>query len=223
MQMTARRRGGYVRWMRVRKFGHACVRFEDADRFLVIDPGTYTEPEALTGATGVLVTHEHADHADLDQLEAACRADPALTVHGPAGWADSARGRLGDAVMGVASGDAFEAAGFGVRAVGGEHAEIIDGLPGCPNLGYLVAGAYHPGDSLFVPEEDVETLLVPVSGPWLKHRDAIELMRAIRPARAFPIHDSMLSDLGLANVDAWLEGEGRADYRRIPPREAVDL
>jgi L-ascorbate metabolism protein UlaG (beta-lactamase superfamily) len=209
--------------MQLTKYGHACVRLTDGDSALVIDPGTYTEAAALTGATAVLVSHEHADHADLDQLAAACANDAALTVHGPAAWAESARARLGDAVVGVAVGDRFSAAGFDVRAVGGLHAEIIDGLPGCPNLGYLVDGVYHPGDSLFVPDEEVETLLVPSSGPWLKHREAIEFLRAIRPARAFPIHDALLSDLGLANIDAWLEGEGGADYARIPRGGSVTL
>jgi L-ascorbate metabolism protein UlaG (beta-lactamase superfamily) len=209
--------------MRLTKFGHACVRLEHEGRRLVIDPGTYTEPESLDGADAILVSHEHEDHADVDQIAAACAGNPGLTVHGPTGWADTVRGRLGDAVIGVGSGDAFEAAGFSVRAVGGRHAEIIDGLPGCPNLGYVVEGIYHPGDSLFVPDEDVEVLLVPVSGPWLKHRDAIELMRAIRPTRAIPIHDSMLSDLGLANVDAWLEGEGGADYTRVAPGATVTV
>ena len=202
--------------MRLTKFGHACVRLEKDGRRLVIDPGTYTEAAALAGADAVLVSHEHEDHADVDQIAAACAANPQLTVHGPTAWADTLRARLGDAVIGVAPEDTFEAAGFGVRAVGGRHAEIIDGLPGCPNLGYVVDGIYHPGDSLFVPDAEVEVLLVPVSGPWLKHRDAIELLRAIRPARAVPIHDAMLSELGLANVDAWLEGEGGADYTRVP-------
>jgi L-ascorbate metabolism protein UlaG (beta-lactamase superfamily) len=209
--------------MRLTKLGHACVRVEDGDRVLVIDPGTYTEPEALHGATAVLVTHEHADHVDLDRLESACTADPALTVHGPSAWAAGVAGRLGDGVAGVDPGDTFTAAGFGVRALGGQHAEIIDGLPGCANLAYLVDGLYHPGDSLFVPDEQVDTLLVPVSGPWLKHREAIEFMRAIRAPRAFPIHDAMLSDLGLANVDAWLEGQGDSEYARIPRGESVDL
>jgi L-ascorbate metabolism protein UlaG (beta-lactamase superfamily) len=159
--------------MRLTKFGHACVRLEDGDRRLVIDPGTYTEPEALAGADAVLVTHEHADHADTDKLEAACAANPGLTVHGPSSWADSVRDRLGDAVSGVSAGEDFTAAGFTVRAVGGKHAEIIDGLPGCPNLGYVVAGIYHPGDSYFVPAEPVEVLLVPASGPWTRHRDGI--------------------------------------------------
>lgn len=59
-------------------------------------------------------------------------------------------------------------AGFtGRAAVGGEQAEIIDGLPGRPNIGSVGDDVYHPGDSRFVPDETVETPLAPASGPWL--------------------------------------------------------
>ena len=208
--------------MRLTKFSHACVRLEDGDRRLVIDPGNYTDPEALAGATAVLVTHEHADHVDLDHLEAALAANPDLTVHGPSSWVESVRAQLGDALTGVTEGDAFTAAGFDVVAVGGKHAEIIDGLPDCANLGYVVAGIYHPGDSYFVPTEGVETLLVPANGPWTKHREAIEFVRAVRPARAFPIHDIGLSELGCSNFDAWM-GDEDPDYERIPLAGSVEL
>lgn len=205
--------------MRLRKFGHACVRIEDGDRVLVIDPGTLTEAEALSGATAVLITHEHADHIDGEKLGEARRDNPALTVFTHTALATT----LGDGVTAVAAGDTFTAAGFGVRAVGGEHAEIIDGLPGCPNLGFIVDGVYHPGDSLFVPDEAVETLLVPASGPWLKLGEAIQFVRAVRPARAFPIHDASLSAIGQQNFDGWLEGEHTTSYARIPLGESVDL
>jgi L-ascorbate metabolism protein UlaG (beta-lactamase superfamily) len=203
--------------MRLTKYGHACVRLEDGDRVLVIDPGTLSEMEALSGATAVLITHEHEDHVDVDKLEAARKTNPALTVHTHAALAAT----LGDGVTAVAAGDTFTAAGFTVRAVGGEHAEVIDGLPGCPNIGFVVEGVYHPGDSLFVPAEQVDTLLIPSSGPWLKHREAIEFARAVGPARAFPIHDAHQSEVGRDNFDRWLEGE--TDYARIPLGESVDL
>ena len=81
--------------------------------------------------------------------------------------------------------------------------------PGCTNVGFIVDGAvYHPGDSLFVPDGDIDTLLVPVSAPWLKLREAIEFVRAVGPHRAYPIHDASLSDIGQNNVDAWLGGKG---------------
>ncbi|MDH2427112.1 MBL fold metallo-hydrolase [Sphaerisporangium sp. TRM90804] len=205
--------------MRLTKYGHACVRLEAGDRVLVIDPGTLSETEALAGATAVLVTHEHEDHVDAGKLAAAREGNPALTVHTHAALAAT----LGDGVTAVAVGDTFTAAGFTVRAVGGAHAEIIDGLPGCPNLGFIVDGLYHPGDSLFVPAEPVETLLVPASGPWLKLGEAIEFVRAVRPARTFPIHDANLSDIGMDNFDGWLLEEDTTDYARIPLGGSVDL
>jgi L-ascorbate metabolism protein UlaG (beta-lactamase superfamily) len=205
--------------MLLTKHGHACVRIEDEGRVLVIDPGTLTDAAALAGATAVLITHEHEDHVDIDKLRAARQANPSLTIHA---HADLVAEFDEDAIP-VASGDIFISAGFTVRAVGGEHAEIIDGLPGCANLGFIVDGLYHPGDSFFVPAEAVDTLLVPCSGPWLKLGEAIEFTRAVRPARAFPIHDAHLSDIGLASFDWLLEAKGGAPYARIPVGESVTV
>ncbi|WP_144128231.1 MBL fold metallo-hydrolase [Catellatospora sichuanensis] len=205
--------------MRLTKYGHACVRIDNGDGALVIDPGVYSEPVSFDGVAAVLVTHEHADHVDLDLLRAARDRNPELTVYThPALSAE-----LGDGVQAVSPGDVFTAAGFTVRAVGGEHAEIIDGLPGCPNVGFVVDGVYHPGDSLFVPSEPVETLLIPAAGPWLKIGDAIRFARAVRPQRAFPIHDGVLNDLGLHQFDAWLGDEEGLGYTRIPLGESVAL
>jgi L-ascorbate metabolism protein UlaG (beta-lactamase superfamily) len=205
--------------MLLTKHGHACVRLEQDGRVLVIDPGTLTDAAALAGATAVLITHEHEDHVDVEKLRAAKLANPSLTIHAHADLV----AEFDEGAIPVASGDTFISAGFTVRAVGGEHAEIIDGLPGCVNLGFIVDGIYHPGDSFFVPEEAVDTLLVPSSGPWLKLSESIEFTRAVKPARAFPIHDAHLSDVGLATFDWLLEAKGGTAYSRIPVGESVTL
>ncbi len=54
--------------MRITKFGHACVRLEHDGRSIVLDPGMFTEPEAVDGAGAVLITHEHPDHYQPDLL-----------------------------------------------------------------------------------------------------------------------------------------------------------
>ena len=64
--------------MRLTKFGHACVRLEHDGVTLVIDPGTWTEREAVDGATAVLITHEHPDHYHPDHLLATDA--PVLTI-----------------------------------------------------------------------------------------------------------------------------------------------
>jgi L-ascorbate metabolism protein UlaG (beta-lactamase superfamily) len=207
--------------MRLIKYGHACVRLETDGRVLVIDPGTFSEAEALDSVSDVLVTHEHADHIDLAKLVAARELNPALRVYLPAKAAEQVP-ELGDAVVVVEAGQQFTAAGFTVDVVGGAHAEIYDGLPGCANVGFVVDGdVYHPGDSLFVPELPVTALLVPAAAPWLKLGEALDFVRAVKPVRAFPIHDAFLNDLGRGNFDGWMDFKGGTEYARVPLGESV--
>lgn len=197
--------------MRLTKYTHACVRLEHEGRVLVVDPGIWAEPEALDGVTDILVTHEHADHIDVERLKGLTGVNIYTNLDLTA--------QLGlPNVQAVLPGDDFSAAGFSVRAVGGKHADIIDGLPGCANIGFIIdESIYHPGDSLFVPKERVETLLVPASGPWLKFGEAIEFTRAIRPERAIAIHDVMLSDKGIGNFSGWMDAKSGTQYKHLSP------
>jgi L-ascorbate metabolism protein UlaG (beta-lactamase superfamily) len=198
--------------MRITKYTHACVRLDDGNGVLVIDPGTWSESTALIGADAVLVTHEHSDHIDVVRL-----AELGVPVYAPAG-ADIA----GLEVIPVSAGDAFTAAGFAVAAVGGRHAPIYGGQPDCPNLGYVVGeSVYHPGDSLHVPLESVETLLVPAQGSWLKMAEAIDFVKAVGPRRALAIHDAQINDRGLAAVNGWLAEETDNGYRYLAPGESL--
>lgn len=78
--------------MRFTKLVHACVRFEKDGAVLVVDPGVWSEPDALDGATAVLVTHEHFDHLDADRVRAALTGQPELTL-----WTNAAlAGQFGE-------------------------------------------------------------------------------------------------------------------------------
>ena len=209
--------------MRLTKYAHACVRLDKDEQSLIIDPGAFTERDLLAGTTAVLVTHEHFDHLDIELLKAAQEQFRELKIYSTHAIVEDlvSKGLTADA---VSVGDSFQAAGFTIDAVGGLHAEIFDGLPGCANVGFIVDSTlYHPGDALFVPDVEVETLLVPVSGPWLKLAEAISFTRVIRPRRAYPIHDALLSASGLAVTDSWMGRKGETDYSRIEPGESVDL
>ena len=207
--------------MRLTKYGHACVRLDLAGGSVVLDPGTYSPDVDLAGVADVLVTHEHADHIDVDRLVPLVR--DGLRLHTNADVAASLASDHGLEVHAVGPGETFTVAGVEVRVVGGEHAEIYNGLPGCANVGFVLAGLYHPGDALHVPEVEVATLLVPVSAPWLKLREALDFVRAVAPARAFPIHDAMFSDIGNAGVDRWMVQEGGTDYRRLTPGGSTEV
>jgi L-ascorbate metabolism protein UlaG (beta-lactamase superfamily) len=199
--------------MQLTKYTHACVRLEHDGRVLVIDPGVWSEPRALTGAGAVLVTHEHADHIDVLRLRGS-----GVPVYAPA---DAAIDGLD--YTPVRAGEEFTAAGFTVRAVGGRHAFIYKGEPDCANLAYLIDGAvYHPGDSLHVPDQPVETLLLPAQGGWMKLDEAIDFGRAVAATRSYAIHDAQLNERGLGSINAWF-GETVDGYQYLAPGESTDL
>ncbi|MDH6127125.1 MBL fold metallo-hydrolase [Kitasatospora sp. GP82] len=212
--------------MRLTKFGHACVRIEHEGATVVIDPGVFTEPEAVEGADAVLITHEHFDHFVEDRLRAAAEANPGLRI-----WANrSVAGQLaglGTRVTAVGEGDAFEIAGLGVSVHGEWHAVIHPEIPLVHNIGFLLDGrVFHPGDALTVPPRQVETLLMPIAGPWAKVSELIDYIREVGPRQALAVHEAVLSEAGQM-VHGRLLGEGGpgtgAEFRRLAAGEQLDL
>jgi L-ascorbate metabolism protein UlaG (beta-lactamase superfamily) len=196
----------------ITKFTHSCVRVEAGGTVLVIDPGAWSEPDALDGCDAVLVTHEHNDHVDVRKL-----ADRGLPVYGPAGAAID-----GLDVIGVSPGETFTAAGVKIRAVGGSHAPVYGTSSPCPNVGYIVDGLlYHPGDALHVPDGPVATLLVPMQASWLKTAEAIDFVRAIPHERCFGIHDGQVNERGIGATNAWLVNRASDSYRWLAPGQTA--
>ncbi len=209
--------------MRLTKFGHACVRIEHAGTTVVIDPGVFTEREALEGADAVLVTHEHPDHYLPEHLRAVDA--PVFTIEAVARKIQAAAPDVAERTTVVAPGESFDA-GLPVRAVGALHAVIHPDFPRITNCGYVVtagdAKAYHPGDALTVPGEPVHVLLVPVSAPWLRLSEAVDLAREVKAPRNVAIHDRVYSEVGLGFVEnqmnAFLPQAGQ-EYARLADGE----
>src|SRR5215469_12870116 len=92
--------------MLLTKLGHSCVRLEKDGARLVIDPGLWSGPEVLAGASAILVTHEHNDHLDDRAVRAALAGDPDLQL-----WAnETVAGQFADfsdRVHAVRHGDTF--------------------------------------------------------------------------------------------------------------------
>jgi L-ascorbate metabolism protein UlaG (beta-lactamase superfamily) len=207
------------------RFGHACVRVEVDRTVLVIDPPMTPFGDARTAlqdADVVLITHQHGDHLDPAVVAEACEADGDLVVFAPHDTVDLIYDAGGRAT-GVGPGQTLDARGVAVRTFGGEHAVIHPDFEVPQNVGYLVTDVvYHPGDALVVPDVDVRAVLVPASAPWLRIGPALDYLRAARTERAFPIHDAMLSDIGIAGVDRWF-GLARDDLSYERPHFGVPV
>lgn len=69
------------------------------------------------------------------------------------------------------------------------------------------------GDALTVPPHEVEVLLAPLAGPWMKLPEGINFLRAVSPAAAVPVHDA-----GLASAHRSLH---RALFSSFAPESTV--
>jgi L-ascorbate metabolism protein UlaG (beta-lactamase superfamily) len=219
-----------MRAMELTKQGHSCVVLSEEGRKLVIDPGGFTDPSALEGATAVLITHEHPDHFEPQRLRAALDADPALEVWTNKSVAAQLEG-LGGRVHVVGAGDAVTVTGFDVRVHGELHAEVHPEIPRIANIGFLVDGGasgpvFHPGDALTVPDEPVATLLLPMHAPWSRTAELIDYLRAVHADQAFAVHDGLLNETGLGFVSGLLGERGPGTptpFSRLAPGDAAEL
>jgi L-ascorbate metabolism protein UlaG (beta-lactamase superfamily) len=212
--------------MRMTKFGHACVRLEDGGTTVVLDPGALTDPAAAYGADAVLITHEHFDHFVPETLAAAATGRPDLLVYAPGSVVARLAGveELAGRTRAVAHGDVLEVGGLDVHVYGEWHAPTH--LDPVANVGYRVAGVYHPGDAFTVPEDPVDTVLLPTAGPWLKSLEILEFAEAVGARRGFSVHDGIVNDVGLRLVDGILDAVAArtgAPYRRLEPGDHTEL
>ena len=212
--------------MRLTKFGHSCLLVEEGRTRVLLDPGSFSEGfETLEGLTAVCLTHQHVDHLDPERVRPLLDRNPGVRVVSDEGSAD-ALGEAGADVEVVHDGDELALGGLALRVVGRDHAAVHPEVPVVPNVGYLLGGRlFHPGDALTMPGEPVEVLAVPAGAPWLKLADAVDYLRKVGPRVAVPVHEKVLSEVGISSHYRLLEqlgGPGTA-FRVLDDGRPVEL
>ena len=181
--------------MRITKFGHACVRVEHDGHTLLLDPGMFTDPEAVDGADAILISHQHYDHWDAALLRES--EAPIHTIAAVAAQISAEAPDVAERITVVAPGDVLDL-GLPVTVFGHQHAVIHPEYALVDNSGYLITAGdqtvFHPGDSLAVPEVKVDVLCAPASAPWLKASEAIDFVRAVGAPVNLAIHDRIYTE-----------------------------
>ncbi|MGB4829598.1 MAG: metal-dependent hydrolase [Paracoccaceae bacterium] len=139
--------------MRIIWLGHSGFRLEIERAVILIDPWLTGNPmfpperrtEALSGATHVLLTHAHGDHAADAATIAAERAIPVACIHEVSEWLN-AEGRC--QTIGFGKGGTLDLNGAKVTMVNATHSASIDFtgkglLPAGSAAGFMIAGEGH--------------------------------------------------------------------------------
>jgi len=203
--------------MLLTKYEHACFTVEKDGQILIVDPGGFSSDFiAPDHVAGVIVTHEHSDHFDHEQLAAILDKNPEAVIIGPASVISQVEVFE---TKPATTGDIIKLGPFTLEFFGGEHATIHSSLPSIANLGVLINDLlYYPGDSFATPNRPIDTLALPVAAPWLKISEVMDYLTRVHPRLAFPTHDAILSDIGKEITDARLLATANARdilYQRL--------
>ncbi len=179
--------------MKVTKIGHACILVEEQGVRILIDPGNFSSGQKdVRDIDAILLTHEHADHIDLETFNIVLRNNPNAKIFTNNGVGKKLNEQKIPFTL-LTDGQKTEVNGVSIEGIGKLHAIIHDSIPVIENTGYLINNRlFYPGDAFTIPKKKVEILALPVAAPWMKIAEAIEYARKIRPKICFPVHDGML-------------------------------
>lgn len=138
--------------MQITWLGHSGFRIEIEQAVLLIDPWLSGNPmfpagrreEAVAGATHILLTHAHGDHAGEALALARALSVPVACIHELSEWLE----REGASTIGFGKGGTIDLNGAKVTMVNACHSSSIDFKGGNPvhagsEAGFMIAGESH--------------------------------------------------------------------------------
>ena len=187
--------------MRLTHLGHACLLVETGGQRILIDPGVFSPGIVdVTGLDVILITHQHADHVDLQRLPAMLEVNPQARLYAEP-QAAAVMAEAGIASEHTVAGEELTFGRVLIMPVGEKHALINEALPRLGNLGVVLRAEgepslFHPGDAYDGEPGQIDILALPLSAPWAASRDTVAFAQRIAPRVSVPIHDVLLSSIG---------------------------
>ena len=182
--------------MKIKKIGHCCLLIQLDGLTILTDPGNFTvEQNKVTGIDVVLITHEHGDHLHIESVKEVLKNNPQAKIITNSGVGANLKeaGIAYQLLEGKDGTATTKIKNVLLEAYDGKHVEIFEEIGQVQNTGYFIDGKlFYPGDAYTVPAKPVDTLALPVAGPWCKIADAIRYALAVKPKKAFPVHDAVL-------------------------------
>lgn len=180
--------------MKITKLGHCCLVIETSGKRVMTDPGAFSATQnEEKNISAILITHEHQDHLHVQSLKKVLENNPDAIV-----ITNTAVGKILDEnkikYTKIEEGQKYDLNGVNISGFGNKHAEIYGVYGQVQNTGYMIDALCYPGDSFSNPNSKVDILALPVTGPWMKIKDAIDYAKNLNPRICFPVHDAYIHD-----------------------------
>lgn len=187
------------------RLSHAGVVLEQDGASLFVDPGNFSSTDELATAihsaapiSGLVITHEHADHWTPEHVAAVRAAAPDAPIFTTEATAAALASTGIHNVVTVREGDEHRVGPFDLEFYGGRHEVLHASIPLIDNVGVRVNGTFaFGGDSLTRPPFAADLLGVPIGSPWSNISQVMDFVLNSAPKRAYLTHDGMLSTRGL--------------------------
>ncbi len=180
--------------MKIKKLGHCCLVIEIKGKRIMTDPSNFDyggDSVLEENLDLILITHEHADHLHIPTLKEILIKNPNVSI-----ITNTSVGKLLEveniSYRKVEDQESFDFEGINIFGFGDIHDQIYEDYGQVQNTGYMIDEFCYPGDSLTLPNKKVDILALPVLGPWLLMKDAINYAKEINPKIVFPVHDAPL-------------------------------
>ncbi|WP_063747594.1 MBL fold metallo-hydrolase [Mucilaginibacter paludis] len=181
--------------MKITKYIHSCLVFEQDGFKLLMDPGNYTfaeglvKPEEFADVSAIIITHIHPDHLDMDHLKKIIELSGAPVF---------TNNQVADALE--KQGIGAELLTEGTRNFGGMafkampviHMPLLDNL--IPEMtGFIINNTIlHAVDSLdssLYQIKNIELLILPIMAPFCNELQVAQFADTIQPKHILPVHD----------------------------------
>ncbi len=200
--------------MKISKFAHSCLLLEVDGASILTDLGSWNpEVPEVSDLSAILITHEHADHFDVEKLKTLIAKNLTAKVITHVAVGEKLR-EAGIDYTPIESGERVEVNGVAIESCGTDHAIIYGKTSPCRNTGYLIADKFYiPGDALHdTPSKQVEILALPTGGPWMKVAEAVDYAKSLKPKVVIPIHDAMYTEeVRQTSIPRWIGAPIEAD------------
>lgn len=186
--------------MKISKYLHSCLVFEQDGYKLLFDPGKFSfaeglvKPEMFADVNSIIITHVHPDHLDTDILK------QIINVSGAAVYTNQ---QVADVLVKhniphtIWPDGVYNLGPFKLEAITVVHELILDNpLP--QMTGFIINDqVLHPVDSMedaLLKYKGIELLIMVTMAPFTNELRITEFADKLQPKQILPVHDGYAKD-----------------------------